>query len=185
MIDPILQLTASLTLALVFGIAGIGKLMAWAELEGVIRNYRIAPGVLAPLISLTLPPVEILVAIAVLVPATRALGGLGALVLLGVFAMAMGVNLVRGRTDIDCGCFRSTLRQNLSWWLVVRNAILAILALGCTIAPAERDLGWADSFVIVMASLVLLLSYLSISYVTLRRPPTFEENYERTASHAG
>jgi hypothetical protein len=184
MIDPILQSTAALTLALVFGIAGVGKMMAWAELEGVIRNYRIAPGALAPLLSRVVPPVEILVTIAVLIPATRALGGLGALVLLTVFAVAMGINLLRGRTDIDCGCFRSTLRQNLSWWLLVRNAILAVLALGCLMAPAERDLGWADSFVIVMASLVLLLSYLSTSYVTLRRPPTFEENYERTAPRA-
>ncbi len=184
MIDPVLQSTAALTLALVFGIAGVGKLMAWAELEGVIRNYRIAPGALAPMISRVLPPVEILVAIAVLIPATRALGGLVALTLLAVFALAMGINLVRGRTDIDCGCFRSTLRQNLSWWLLLRNAILGVFALGCLLAPAERDIGWADSFVIVMASLVLLLSYLSTSYVTLRRPPTFEENYERTASRA-
>jgi hypothetical protein len=116
MIDPILQSTAALTLALVFGIAGVGKMMAWAELEGVIRNYRIAPGALAPLLSRLLPPVEILVTIAVLIPATRALGGLGALVLLTVFAVAMGINLVRGRTDIDCGCSCEMRSSPFSRW---------------------------------------------------------------------
>ena len=117
-----------------------------------------------------------------LVPETRVLAASVCLILLAVFAAAMALNIARGRVNIDCGCFRSTLRQSLSWWLVLRNAILAVGALVCMAAPGERSLGWADNFVVVMASLVLLLAYLSTGYVTLRRPPTFEENYERSLS---
>jgi hypothetical protein len=44
-----------------------------------------------------------------------------------LFALAMGVNLRRGRRHIDCGCFQSALRQTLSWTLVARNVVLASL----------------------------------------------------------
>jgi hypothetical protein len=54
---------------------------------------------------------------------------LASIVLLGLFAAAMAVNLYRGRADIDCGCGQSFLKQSLSWTLVVRNAVLATLLL--------------------------------------------------------
>lgn len=180
--DPVLQWTAALTLALVFGVAAAGKFASWAELEGVVLNYRVAPRWMAPLIARALPPVEAVVAVGLLVPETRTVAAGVCLALLLVFAGAMALNIARGRVDIDCGCFRSSLRQNLSWWLVLRNAILAVGAVVCLAAPGDRALGWADNFVVVMASLVLLLAYLSTGYVTLRRPPTFEENYERSLS---
>jgi hypothetical protein len=106
-------------------------------------------------------------------------------VLLVLFAGAIAVNVMRGRTDIDCGCFRSALRQNLSWWLVLRNAVLLVLALACLPGASGRELGWADNFVVVMASLTLFTAYLSVGYVTLRRPPTYEENYYRSLADRG
>jgi hypothetical protein len=39
----------------------------------------------------------------------------------------MGINLRRGRRHIDCGCFQSALKQTLSWVLVMRNLVLALL----------------------------------------------------------
>ena len=39
----------------------------------------------------------------------------------------MAINLLRGRTHIDCGCFDSTLKQPLRWILVLRNAVLVLL----------------------------------------------------------
>lgn len=185
MIDPVLQLAAALTLALVFGVGAAGKMTAWSELEGVVRNFRIAPAPLVPLVSWTLPPAELLLALGVLVPATRAASAAAMAVLLVLFAGAIAVNVMRGRIDIDCGCFRSALRQNLSWWLVLRNGLLVVLALACLPEAAGRALGWADNFVVVMASLTLFIAYLSVGYVTLRRPPTYEENYYRSLADRG
>jgi hypothetical protein len=48
--------------------------------------------------------------------------------LLLLFALAMGINLRRGRRHIDCGCFQNALKQTLSWALVMRNVVLALLA---------------------------------------------------------
>jgi hypothetical protein len=178
--DPVPQLAAALTLALVFGGGAASKMSAWGELEGVVRNFRILPGFLAPLVQWTLPPVELLLAVGVLVPGTRALAALGMAALLVLFAASIAINMVRGRVDIDCGCFRSALRQNLSWWLVLRNAALLALAAACLLPVAGRELAWADNFVVVMAACSLFAAYLSVGYVTLHRPPTYEENYYRS-----
>jgi hypothetical protein len=48
-----------------------------------------------------------------------------------------------------------------------------------------RALGWADLFVAVAAAAVLFLAYLSTGYVTLRRPPTFEENFQQSLADRG
>lgn len=184
-IDPVLQLAAALTLALVFGGSAASKMGAWEELEGVVRNFRILPGFLVPLVRWALPPAEVLLAVGVLVPGTRALAASGMAALLVLFAAALALNVVRGRVDIDCGCFRSALRQNLSWWLVLRNGVLVALAAACVPPVTGRDLGWADNFVVVTAACSLFVAYLSVGYVTLRRPPTYEENYYRSMAERG
>lgn len=184
-LDPMLQHTAAVTLALVFGAAAYSKFTAWDEFEGVVQNFRVLPRPLVPVAARMLPPVEALAAVAVLVPALRAVAGSVMAVLLAMFALGIAVNLARGRVDIDCGCFRSSLRQNLSAWLVVRNVLLLGLALACMAAPADRALGAADLFFALMGAAVLFLVYLSVGYVTLRRPPTFEENYQRSLAGRG
>lgn len=185
MIDPVLQLAAALTLALVFGAGAASKMSAWAELEGVVRNFRILPHALVPVVRWTLPPVELLLAAGILVPATRVASAWIMGALLVAFAGAIALNVVRGRVDIDCGCFRSALRQNLSWWLVLRNGVLAVMAVACVLPASGRQLVWADHFVVVMAALTLFTAYLSVGYVTLRRPPTYEENFHRSLADRG
>lgn len=178
-IDPVLQLAAALTLALVFGGGALSKMTAWAELEGVVANFRVLPRGLVPAAAWALPPVELLLALGVLIPATRVPAALVMAALLAAFAAAIAINIGRGRIDIDCGCFRSSLKQNLSWWLVLRNAVLILVSGACLLSPLARDLGWADNFVAVMAGVAMFTAYLSVGYVTLRVPPTYEDNYER------
>jgi len=114
-------------LALVFLTAAVGKMRHWAVLHGVIANYRLLPdGLVAP-VAYALPPIEAILAATLLVGSMSPWPEAGAAALLLVFAAAMGVNLIRGRRDIDCGCFQSALKQGLSWILVVRNVVLALL----------------------------------------------------------
>jgi len=54
----------------------------------------------------------------------------------------MGINLLRGRRHIDCGCFQGTLKQPLRWTLVSRNALLALLLTAAGVAPSGRSDGW-------------------------------------------
>jgi uncharacterized membrane protein YphA (DoxX/SURF4 family) len=93
--------------------AGVEKIRHHALLVGVIGNYRVIPEALAPIASWLLPPLELFVGIALLIPSSgTALTAAGLLLL---FTAAILINLARGRTFIDCGCFQSGLRQELGW----------------------------------------------------------------------
>lgn len=129
-----LLLAARIGLACIFLTAGVGKLRHLMVFEGVLANYRLLPRWAIAPVHVLLPLVEIAVAIAVL---TRPALGAPAAALLLLFAAAMAVNLRRGRRDIDCGCHQSALRQRLSWALVWRNGVLALLALAAALPPVR------------------------------------------------
>jgi len=81
---------------------------------------------------------------------------LAALLLL-LFAAAMAANLLRGRSDIDCGCAIGRLRERIGWPLVTRNLLLAVVALLLAWGrPVARTLEWLD-FVSIAAALASLL----------------------------
>ena len=112
---------------LVFVLAATQKAQHWRIFSGVLANYRLLPRALVTPAAALLPPVEMLVGILLLFAQIRPYGALSGIALLSLFAAAMAINLNRGRSEIDCGCGHSFLKQNLSWLLVGRNAVLAAL----------------------------------------------------------
>jgi Methylamine utilisation protein MauE len=175
--DPLLVLTISGSLAVLFAASAAHKLAALAEWPGVVRNYRVLPA------ALTVPAAGILLvtgaltAAALLWPNTRRLGAGAAAAQLVLFAAAMAINLRRGRSSIDCGCFGSRLRQGIAAWMVARNLVLALLALSLLLPVTQRALGVLDiaTAVAVVATLTFLYPVLD---VVLRPPPaTFAENF--------
>jgi uncharacterized membrane protein YphA (DoxX/SURF4 family) len=145
-VDPSIALAGRLLGALVFVAAVSGKIRHRHELAGVIANYRLLPERLAAPAAWTIVALECLVVLSLLSGLRVSAGAALAIVLLGVFALAMSINLVRGRREIDCGCFQSGLRQRLSVALVVRNLVLAaVLAPLVAGGPAGATaLQWAD-----------------------------------------
>lgn len=131
---------------LLFLEAAVGKLAHGARFEGVVANYRILPEPLVGVTARLLPPFELALAAALL--ASPLLGGLapwpalGGAGLLAAFAAAMGANLARGRSEIDCGCGRGGLRQPLSWGRVGRNFVLAGLLLATLPAGGATAAAW-------------------------------------------
>ena len=120
-------LAGRVCVGLVFLTAALGKLRHGPVFEGVLANYRILPRKLTPTAAATLPWVELGLGVCLL---AHVFGGgppAVGIVLLLVFAWAMAVNIRRGRSDIDCGCHQSALRQPLRWSLVGRNLVLAVL----------------------------------------------------------
>jgi hypothetical protein len=162
-LDPALGWTVVLVLAGVFATAAVSKLRALEAFVGVVHNYRVMPEPLERPIAYALPGFELAIAVGVLVPTTRAPAALAAAVLLALFAGAMAINLMRGRRDIDCGCFATVLRQHLSWPLVLRNLLLAGLALSVVPGMNARGLGWLDLVTVGCASAALVLVYAAAS----------------------
>jgi uncharacterized membrane protein YphA (DoxX/SURF4 family) len=114
-------------ISLVFFTAAYGKLRHTTPFQGVVANYRLLPDAMVAPAAHLIPPVELLLSATLLLGLAFPWPELGAAALLLLFALAMGINLRRGRRHIDCGCFQSALKQTLSWTLVMRNVVLALL----------------------------------------------------------
>lgn len=169
--DPAVVWAARLVLAAVFGLAALTKLRALDEFIGVIHNYRVLPAMLVRPVAYSLPPLEVAIAVGVLLEPTRTLAAGGAAALLIVFALAMALNLMRGRVEIDCGCFAATLKQHISWALVGRNGVLLGLALlAMPSALPERTLTWLDVLTVVVASVGAVVLYFAFTQLRSMTP---------------
>ena len=142
--------------------AALAKLRHRALFPGVVANYRLLPDALVAPVAALLPLAELalgagLIAALFIGGAFALAVGLAAAVLLLVFAVAMAVNLRRGRAHIDCGCGHPQLRQPLSWLLVGRNIVLALplVALGLV----WRPLGGLDLVSALVGGLAVALVY--------------------------
>ncbi|WP_421846837.1 MauE/DoxX family redox-associated membrane protein [Novosphingobium sp.] len=133
----VLGYAGALGVALVFFQAAIPKFQHRDLLAGVVANYRLLPAGLVGPVARMLPLAEMGAAVSLLL-IHHGLGAAPAFALLLVFAAAMAINLMRGRSQIDCGCGRSQLRQPLSWLLVARNLVLAALLLPRLVQPQFR-----------------------------------------------
>ncbi len=101
---PWLTVRVQLALGLIFVLAALPKIGDPPSFAHMIYNYRIVPGSLINISALVMPWLEILCGMALLLGIwTRAARNLIALLLV-VFIVAIGINLVRGNA-IDCGCF--------------------------------------------------------------------------------
>jgi hypothetical protein len=161
--------TARLALALVFALSAWAKFRDLPAFVGVVSNYRVLPERLSVPIAHAVPIVEAAVAAGLLAESTRAIAGGWAIALLVLFSLAMGVNLLRGRTEIDCGCFGSALRQRLGWDLLARNGLLlAVAAWVATAGAPARELVWMDRLTVATAAPAIVL--LSAAFGMLRRP---------------
>lgn len=145
-VDPSIVLAGRLLGVLVFAAAAAGKIKHRHELAGVMANYRLLPERLAAPAAWTIVGLECLTALSLVSGLRLAAGAALAIVLLVGFALAMAINLARGRREIDCGCFQSGLRQKLSGALVARNLLLAIFLTPLLAgAPASATvLQWID-----------------------------------------
>ncbi len=132
--------------------AGVQKIRYHAQLGGVISHYSILPVALVPLASWLVPPAELALGVALLVPSSWS--ALAAAGLISLFTAAIVINLARGRTHIDCGCFQSGLRQELGWGLVWRNGVLLLVAAYAAAFPVRPP-----AFICMVAGLFGLVSY--------------------------
>lgn len=124
MFASISSLIISWLLAAIFAQAVVHKIRAWPRFKASLTAYDILP---EPMISMAAGILVVweLVAIVALV-SWMAVGLPLAAMLLAMYALAMAINVVRGRTHIDCGCGDEP--TPVSWVLVGRNVVLIGLA---------------------------------------------------------
>ena len=167
--DPAVNLIAALILSYVFVVAGLHKCRAPAEFAATLANYRILPEGLNRQAVYLVPVLEIMTGVALLIPATAKLASFCASGLLCIYIAAIGINLLRGRRNIDCGCGGPAQKQTISEWMIVRNGTLLLLAFvaGSTFEP--RALVWLDWLIIIMATVMGCLFYNIINQLLVNK----------------
>ena len=168
-----LETAAALTGALVFARAAAFKLRDVQAFADALAGYRMLPIGLVEPAARVLPAIEIASALALLAPQTRVVGEFVAASLLIVFALAIGVNLLRGRREIDCGCGDPSRRQPLAWSLVVRNVAFAGTLAACALAPSGHQslLGWLVGAAAAAGLMLLMLCHEAFSALPPRGRP--------------
>ncbi len=167
--------------ALIFLTAAYGKVRHWAVFQGVIANYRLLPEVLVAPVAYLLPPLEALLGTALLLGLGSPWPEGAAASLLVLFAIAMGINIGRGRRHIDCGCFQSALKQSLSWKLVIRNVLLSLLLGVAALAGGlPGDLFMLVNGLLVGAVLFVILQSLTLLWSIV---PAWRREFHDASAH--
>lgn len=170
-VDAVIARACGAAVALILMIGAIDKLRDRELFEAIVENYRVLPpGPASRWFAALLPVAEIATAGMLLWPSMRGTGALAAVALLSMFSLAIALSLLRGRRDVDCGCGGASGRQTLAWWLIVRNAALALLALIGAGDGAVRDLAWLDAFTAVAGTLALLALYVFFNQLGANAP---------------
>ncbi len=119
-------LAIRLLLATVFVLAGVTKLLDHRGSSKALNNFGLPLGLAQPL-NILLSTAEIVVAVALIPVAFAWYGACGALALLSLFAIGIGVTLARGRRP-DCRCFGQLHSAPVGWPTLIRDGILAAAA---------------------------------------------------------
>ncbi len=122
----IVLLLARLVLAVVFFVAGLGKVLDLKGSQEAMRDFSL-PGFLAAPLGILLPFAELAVVVVLIIPAAAWWGGLGALVLLVLFVASITYNLILGRKP-DCHCFGVFYSSAIGKNTLIRNLVLVAVA---------------------------------------------------------
>ena len=162
-IDPVPAAVLALALATLWAASGVHKLRDPTAFAGALAAYALLPQRAVDVVARALPLVEIAVATALLLRATRESAALLSTLLLGLYAAAIAINLRRGRHELDCGCFAFGRRSTIGITLLWRNAVLVSASLAVGFLPRrERTLDWIDLFTVGVALAAVALLYAAV-----------------------
>ncbi len=170
MLDPLVIKLLSLALALLLAAAAWRKLTDPVRFRGILAAYRLLPEALVTPAAWLFAALEIGMAVTWALGWNPAATAAATAALLGVYTLAIGLNLLRGRIYIDCGCgFGASggSGQQLSSRLLLRNVLLVAAALAAALPPAPRQLLLTDYIGLAGACLVLALLYLGANQLLL------------------
>jgi uncharacterized membrane protein YphA (DoxX/SURF4 family) len=178
-------------LAGIFLRSGLSKTGGLAEFRTAVGNYRLLPAALVAPVAITLPFAEIGGAVLLIVGVLPVIVAALLAALLVVFAVAIAVNLSRGRV-FDCGCGGTVAPQLISWRHVVTDLVLAAVAAAVAIVlPAALNL-WRGPAGLTSVSvpggsafpLVLTVLIIAVMAAVLQRfVPTYRQAMALSADH--
>ncbi|MES1990340.1 MAG: MauE/DoxX family redox-associated membrane protein [Pseudomonadota bacterium] len=167
-IDPIIDYALRGGLALILTLAAMHKFNDRPTFEEQLGGYRLLPDALVHAASRAIPACELAIALCLLARSEHA-AYLGAGIFT-IYAGAIGINLLRARRDIDCGCGGSDGQQALHPALVVRNLLMALGAGAILLPQTPRPTGFADYAIAGLAGLAGVALYLAANKLIAQLP---------------
>jgi uncharacterized membrane protein YphA (DoxX/SURF4 family) len=138
-----LATAARLYIGIVFLMACVHKIAHPGSFALDIATYDIVPLYLVNLMAITLPWIELLTGILLVVGWRTRAAGLMALGMLAMFIAAISIALAKG-LDISCGCFASQAAAHddpISWETILRDSSWVFLTI-YAISVGRRTFGF-------------------------------------------
>jgi len=160
-IDPVISHILRGLLALVFAAAAYHKLSGLRAFRDTLANYQLVPEILLWPMTAAIVAIESAVTVSLLWPAASTAAPTVAACVLAIYAVAIAINLLRGRSSIDCGCSGPAVRQSLSAGLIVRNITLVVCCWLITLDTVARPLAGLDAGTVLFGMVGLFLIYMT------------------------
>jgi hypothetical protein len=172
----VLSMLVAIFLGLLFLVSGVAKLLDRRAFLASVAAYKLLPTPLVPSVAYLIIMLELLVSVMLIFNVFSNSALLTASILLMVFSLAITVNLLRGRSDIDCGCLGGLAQQHLGWSIVIRNSCLAALGTAVLIGQSTltgsipHALSVDEAIQMIPLAIAAFLLYLMTLQVWVLRP---------------
>lgn len=154
--------------ALVLLIAGASKLNDLHGFSQQVVMYKVLPSTLAHGVGHLLPRFEVALGAAMLFAPTVSV--LAAALFIG-FALAVGLNVLRGRTELRCACFGVRGARTVTWTHVLTNISFALAAGWSAAVHRSPSLSELQIGVSIVAVAALLETWRSVHAEILTLSP--------------
>lgn len=131
---PWLVRAAQVAIGLVFLAAALAKIGDTSYFAQQVHNYRLVPLWSEHLLAMTMPWIELVAGLALVIGPRRRAGALIVLVFMAVFTVAVGAAWARG-LDFHCGCFGKAGAGMIGARKFLENVGLTLLAAIALLPP--------------------------------------------------
>lgn len=140
------QLVARLLTGTVLVAAGGAKLRDWSRFRDSFAAMELFPRSFVQVVSILLPPIEIVAGTAVFLGWRLQISGLLVLTLLSCFVLVLAVFRLKGGVQIVCGCFADFDRTSKTSDLILRALVLLLAGLPLVLvnSPVPRTYSVSD-----------------------------------------
>jgi len=134
---PTVSFLARVAIGLVFLTAALGKIADPTAFAEQVHNYRLAPAGSENLIALTLPWIELLAGLALVLGVRPRSGAVIVFALMLLFTIAVGAAWARG-LDFECGCFGKASASRIGAQKFLENLGWVVVAALAAVRPRAR-----------------------------------------------
>jgi len=161
-----INIGTSVMLSVILFMAGVAKISDLVYTEQIIRKFAFLPKEIAPLIKVSLPVVEITIAIALLFPFSAAYATLASATLFAMFVIVLTIAFFQDK-DTPCGCFGASSQERITGLTIGRAGLLFSASILLHLSYLD-PLSWVTigSFLFALLGCCLILWTLLISSKT-------------------